>query len=131
MSERVVTVFRTIPMITVMGIIFALSHQSGDQLDLPEIPLLDKIGHFVLYGLLAATILFVPSCELRLSRPKTIAVVAVLLSFLYGIGDEFHQSFVPGRYVSLADIAADIGGSAVVSLLWLRYRSLKDRRGSF
>lgn len=118
-------------MITVMGIIFALSHQSGDQLDLPEIPFLDKIGHFVLYGLLASTILFVPSHELRLSRPKTIAVVAVLLSLLYGISDEFHQSFVPGRYVSLADIAADIGGSVVVSLFWLRYRSLKDRRGSF
>ena len=30
--------------------------------------------------------------------------------------DEFHQSFIPGRTSSLSDVAADVGGSAVVVL---------------
>jgi VanZ family protein len=40
-------------------------------------------------------------------------VGAVVIAVLYGVTDEFHQSFVPNRHAELRDLAADaIGASA-------------------
>lgn len=125
--KAVDAMIRMVPMITVMGAIFFLSHQPSGRLDLPKIPFFDKIGHFAIYGLLALTVLYIPSQAARLSRPKTIVAVTVLFCTLFGITDEFHQSFVPGRDVSPADIAADTCGAAAAGLLWLQRRYF--RRG--
>lgn len=113
---------RMVPMITVMGTIFFFSHQPGDQLNLPSIPFLDKIVHLLLYGLLAATILYVPSGDTRRQKPKTVCAVALLISLLYGISDEYHQSFIPGRDASVGDLAADLLGIIIVLAAWLHLR---------
>lgn len=39
------------------------------------------------------------------------ALLAVLLATAYGVTDEFHQRFVPGRTASAADVAKDVAGS--------------------
>jgi hypothetical protein len=41
------------------------------------------------------------------------AVTCVLLAVAYGITDEFHQSFVPGRSAELYDLYADAVGAIV------------------
>ncbi len=49
------------------------------------------------------------------------AVFSVMLALLYGLTDEFHQSFVPGRNPSWTDVAADFLGALVfvtVLLIW-------------
>lgn len=38
---------------------------------------------------------------------------AILISSLYGVSDEYHQIFVPGRTFDRLDIVADIAGSTV------------------
>ena len=38
---------------------------------------------------------------------------AVVIAFLYGVSDEYHQTFVPGRVFDVMDIAADGIGSVV------------------
>ena len=38
---------------------------------------------------------------------------AVLISSLYGVSDEYHQIFVPGRSFDVLDMAADAFGSIV------------------
>lgn len=44
---------------------------------------------------------------------------AVLFCILYGISDEFHQSFTPGREPNIRDVLFDtIGASATAYLLW-------------
>jgi len=49
---------------------------------------------------------------LPLSQPGARAFFsAVLLASLYGIGDEWHQSFVPGRTASGWDVLADAFGA--------------------
>jgi len=40
-------------------------------------------------------------------------ILSVLLSSLYGIGDEIHQYFVPYRSADLMDVLADILGSFI------------------
>lgn len=54
---------------------------------------------------------------------------AILISSLYGVSDEYHQLFVPGRSFDVLDIAADaigsvIGASAVGA--WGRIGRLED-----
>jgi VanZ family protein len=54
------------------------------------------------------------------------AVLAVLLSSAYGVSDEWHQSFVPGRNPSAADVAKDFAGSALGALLYRRAAPRKE-----
>jgi VanZ family protein len=52
----------------------------------------------------------------RLSRGD--AVVVVLLCTLYGVSDEIHQAFVPGRDASTWDVAKDLAGAAAATVVW-------------
>jgi VanZ family protein len=38
-------------------------------------------------------------------------MLSVLLSSLYGVTDELHQAFVPGRVASIGDLVADSIGA--------------------
>ena len=51
---------------------------------------------------------------------NTIFWMAVLFCFLYGLSDEFHQIFVPGREASLGDAAADTIGGFLGSLFIIK-----------
>ena len=45
--------------------------------------------------------------------------IALLTAILYGISDEFHQSFTPGREPALRDVIFDtIGASIAVYFIW-------------
>jgi VanZ family protein len=115
---------RIIPMLLVMGIIFFLSHQPGDTLHLPSIPGIDKISHMFAYGLLALTVLwFFGSAQP--AGLLTIALKTVLVCLLYGMTDEFHQSFIPCRAVSVFDLLADLAGAIFVCIIWLRNRAFR------
>ena len=50
------------------------------------------------------------------------AIAAFMLSAGHGVFDEWHQSFVPYRYASLADIALDMLGSVlgIYACYWMR-----------
>ena len=51
------------------------------------------------------------------------AALAALLASLYGLADEYHQSFVAGRDASALDLLADITGALLgVGLLFLLVR---------
>ena len=41
------------------------------------------------------------------------AIGAFAIASAYGVFDEWHQSLVPGRYASLADIVLDVAGAAL------------------
>lgn len=82
----------------------------------------DKVVHLLGYGLLGALLLgTMPWREYGYSLRQV--ALAALLAGLYGLIDEWHQSFVPGRHSDALDVAADILGAALGSgLLWMLTR---------
>jgi VanZ family protein len=57
------------------------------------------------------------------------AAAAVVLSTLYGVSDEWHQSFVPGRSPDVLDVAADAVGSTIGALAVLAAAAAVRRWG--
>ena len=47
------------------------------------------------------------------------ALAAALISGLYGVTDELHQGFVPGRATEALDMVADaVGASGAAGVIW-------------
>ncbi len=109
-----------------MGIIFFLSHQSGDTLVLPSFPGADKLAHMLAYGTLAFSVLWYFG-EKGVERAGRTLTLTVLFCLLYGISDEFHQSFIPLRSVSGFDLLADVAGAFFVAFFWLKSPRLQQR----
>lgn len=114
-------VLRCLPVILIMGILFFLSHQSGSSLPLPPLPGLDKAVHAIAYAVLGAAALFAILPETRHRKAHMVGLGVVLFCMLYGITDEFHQSFVPGRFPGIGDFLADTAGAIALVLFWLRF----------
>ena len=122
MNHRMSGFLRMVPLAAAMGTIFLLSHQPGNRLSLPPFPGIDKIGHMMIYGTLAGTAILAFSARQKDTRPQRVMFLTVAFCLLYGISDEFHQSFIPGRSASVLDVVADCGGAAMVSFFWARRR---------
>lgn len=123
---------RIIPVTLVMGVIFFLSQQSGDKISLPDIVNIDKLLHALVYAALGFAFLFALPPDWRRKHPLAASCATVCFCLAYGVSDEFHQSFVPGRSVSGADVAADtVGGvlALVADWGWRRYwGGLRDKK---
>ena len=83
--------------------------------------IINKGGHMIGYGLLALA--FWRAFEFEEKRFWPVWILTVL----YALTDEFHQSFVPGRHPSLFDALFFDGLGALIAL-WLVSRFLKSRR---
>jgi len=103
------------PPLFLMGLIFTLS--SFPTLPIPKlpIPLLDKLAHALVYGLLGFLLCRASHLGWKWTW-KSAALFAVVVSSSYGIADEWHQSFTPGRFVEAADWIADTVGAALAQI---------------
>jgi VanZ family protein len=113
------SIFKMVPVSLVMGTIFFLSHQPGAKLYSPEFPGIDKIAHLIIFGILAATVLYAIPGKIKGGYRFTVVGFTVAMCFFYGVIDEYHQSFIPGRYSSGYDLLADATGAILVASLWL------------
>ena len=109
-----------LPAIAWAAFIFYLSSKHADEFPKIDIPQFDKVVHFCLYGPLSITLF----CGLRFGSGRNFrfaVILAFLLASVYGISDEYHQSFVPSRTCDVFDWVADtIGGSVVFLTFFLR-----------
>jgi VanZ family protein len=109
-----------------MGTIFFLSHQSGDTLVLPSFPGADKLAHMTAYAVLALTVLW-GFGKKGMERQGRTLFITVLFCLLYGVTDEYHQSFIPHRSVSVFDILADTAGAFGLCIMWLKNPELQQK----
>ena len=92
----------------------------------PSFPLADKVGHLGLYGILGMTLAW---GAWRTGRREPLRMIA--LGVLYGMSDEFHQGFVPGRDPSVGDLVTDaVGVTAGYLLFSLILNGLSGRRNN-
>ena len=114
-------VLRFGPAVAAMGAIFYFSSRTGDDLNsllpffqtfFPGIAGFDW-GHFIAYFGLALTFMWAVTGG-KLSWREKLAAIA--LSFLYGLTDEFHQRYVPGRAPDWMDIRNDVIGASLALL---------------
>ena len=105
-----------------MALIFAMpsTEQFPQPLGLSTF-LLSIAAHLILYGVLALLLLVAFAQSLRPSRSSMLAAVAI--ASVYGISDEFHQSFVPGRDASVFDLLVNTVGATIAVVVWSFRRS--------
>jgi VanZ family protein len=103
------------------GVLYYLSAQPGT--DTPPLFMhQDKLLHFFAFGLLGFLTMGAIRTKGRTHHNWQVWLI-VLLVGLYGVVDEFHQRFVPGRDASIYDIAADMAGGILGA--WALYDLVK------
>jgi|SRR3989344_1131022 len=79
--------------------------------------------HFSAFFFLA---LFLLISLLKGKIDKPLLFLGILFAVLYGVSDEIHQLFVPGRYLDIKDILTNSSGilsSVFLYLLSIKYRN--------
>ncbi len=114
--------------IAVMAGIFLLSSRS----QLPDLDggrdIQSVVGHFVAYAALGAS-LAVLLRSLGWS-PLRALLVAIVFATLYGVTDEFHQSFVPNRNTDPKDVLVDFLGATAGALAAMRLMDVRESSSS-
>ena len=82
--------------------------------------IIKKLAHIIEYGILAL-LLYRALRGYEVDKTKAV-ILSILFSGLYGLTDEFHQSFTPGREPRIRDVAFDtIGASLSMLLIWKKF----------
>ena len=101
------------PVVVVMAAIFVIS-----SLPQPPIPagMNDKSGHMLGYAVVAFTVVRALAGGLPRHITPRVALLAVAITVAYGITDEIHQRYVPGRSAEMADLYADAAGALIATV---------------
>jgi VanZ family protein len=98
------------------ALVFYLSSKSDPlPFSVSTFPGEDKVLHALAYGVLGALVAL-SAAGPRFPGRRAVLLAAALAS-LYGVTDELHQSFVPGRDTSAGDWVADTLGAATGAAL--------------
>ena len=105
------------PVALLMAAIFGLSAQP----DLPAPPggMSDVSAHAIVYAGLGVLMLrALSNAHWSDVTPHSVAV-AIVLTILYGVSEEYHQTFVDGRFAEMRDIIADaVGACSGAAAVW-------------
>ena len=122
-KKLTVRLYDWIPALLVMSIIFWFSSQPSS--DLPDFDWADTVikkgGHMLGYALLAWS--YWHAMRFQPNYRK----FAWLLAILYAITDEYHQTFVTGRFPSATDVFLFDNLGALLSL-WIANIVIKQKR---
>jgi VanZ family protein len=104
------------PAVIWASVIFLLSSLAGNHV--PTLPgQTDKLVHGTVYAILGA--LCFRAIAMTWTWPHRPAIaIATLLALLYGVTDEIHQTFTPGRTPDWRDALADMIGGLVGALVF-------------
>ena len=105
------------PAAAMMALLFLASSLPGSS------PMLRRgfnlTAHALAYGLLGGLLLHALAGGRWRSITIRTAAAAVIVTGMYGLSDELHQRFVPGRAAELIDLGADLVGALCgVLVVW-------------
>ena len=103
------------------GVIFYASSRPGSTIP-SGWAVQGHLGEYFVFGMLLANALGHGRPTLR------VALFAIVVASLYGITDEFHQHFTPGRVPDPADWALDTIGATVGAFVLVAWRRWRERQ---
>ena len=98
-------------------LLFYLSHLPSTNIPSFGIEFEDLIAHFCAYSVLGYCIAI---ALLRGASSQRLILIALLFGITYGVSDEIHQMFVPGRFPAVSDVVADAFGVAFGLYVFVR-----------
>jgi len=111
----------TVLLIVYCGFIYYLSDQSRWIVPVPDLfDMQDKLIHASAYAVMAFLFWQAGKAWMTYCGEKQwglLALICVLFCALYGLSDEWHQSFVPGRDASFFDWIADALGALLLTIM--------------
>ena len=86
----------------------------------------DKLGHFILYGILSLLLNLAFTLRPGVNLLRTILTVSLILALLIGL-EEWSQSLFGSRTMDIVDLLASYAGVTVAALTawWIRKRRLQ------
>jgi VanZ family protein len=105
--------------------IFIASSSALPNITKRDIPGFDKILHFGAFGVWGLLFAYALGRSAPRWRVGWVMWTAMLGSVIYGVSDEVHQAFVPGRDADPLDVLADGAGGVAAALVygwWRRWR---------
>ena len=118
--------FAWLPAVLYMGLIWALSSLRLTGVPIDLVPFRDKGAHFLEYAGLALLVAHAVLRTWPAHRWPRLYLAAVWIAAGWGLADELHQAFVPGRSADVRDLLADLAGASVgagARLLYERFRA--------
>ena len=81
----------------------------------------DKVLHVLEYFVLGILFVRALRATMRIPLPLVAALAALAFGIVVGTGEEYLQSFVPGRVSSPFDLLADTVGLALAQIVYLAF----------
>lgn len=103
--------------VTVMAVVSAQPHLRPPL----EFRFGDKIMHVLEYFGLGVMLARALRASMRIHLPLVASLLALSLGIVIGTGEEYLQSFVPGRVSSGFDLLADTAGLMLAQLVYLAF----------
>lgn len=97
---------------------------------LERVPFQDKGAHFVEYGVLAALMAHAFNGTWPAMRAWSLFALAWPATVFWGLLDEIHQAYVPGRVADAVDLAADAFGGFIGVVAYLVVRARRQVRSA-
>lgn len=105
------------PVLLWMGYIFYFSSLQGK--DIPSLfPFQDIFFHCLTYLVLAFLFSRAVKNTFLIDSMNKIIIITLIFGIVYGLSDELHQAFVPGRNASSFDLLIDAAGSLFGGLIY-------------
>lgn len=116
-----------LPVIVLALVIFIQSaYPSSDSLN--RLPFGDKVLHAGVYGVMAFLIARALNTHARWrGRRRPLWMIAVAATILYGLSDEWHQSFISVRTADVLDLLADGVGAVLGGGIYVWFSVIGDR----
>lgn len=123
-------IFHHLPWQLYIVVIFVISSIPGSRFPEIQFNMADKVVHFIIFGILGLLLARSMVVSQNTFCRTNYVIVSIMIGIGYGLIDEWHQAYVPGRYASVSDWVAD-GLGIIVSVLlfwWWKSRKLRERR---
>ena len=91
-----------------------------------RLPFQDKGAHFIEYSVLAGLIAHALDGTWPARRARTLFSIAWAATVFWGLLDEIHQAYVPGRVAAALDLLADSLGGLAGTIAYIAYRARRQ-----